>query len=115
MLHTLATMHIHPYNFPLNSLVPIPGTPLGNKSGITTWELVRMIATARILMPKTVIALAAGRLNLTAESQALCFLAGANSIFFGEKLLTTENNDIDSDREMLETFGLKPKVWADLE
>ncbi len=106
MLHTLATMGKHPYNFPINRLVPIEGTPLEKNEIISVYEVIRTIATARILMPKTIIALAAGRISISEEGQALCFLAGANSIFAGSKLLTTPNNSINSDNDMLQTFGL---------
>ncbi|OFX79036.1 MAG: biotin synthase BioB [Bacteroidetes bacterium GWE2_29_8] len=105
MLHTISSFKKHPYSVPLNILVPIKGTPLENNKIIDVWEMVRMIATARILMPKSIICLAAGRLELNDEAQTLCFVAGANSIFFGEKLLTTKNNSIDKDKELLNKLG----------
>lgn len=108
LLHTLATMKVHPYNFPINAIVPIPQTPLENQTPVPLYDIIRMIATARIIMPKTLIAFAAGRINFSEAEQALCFLVGANSIFIGEKLLTTPNNDIMRDKEMLKNLGLKP-------
>jgi biotin synthase len=84
------------------------GTPLGERDPVDPLELVRMIATARILMPKARVRLSAGRLALTREAQVLCFLAGANSIFYGEKLLTTGNPDVSSDLSLLRDAGLRP-------
>lgn len=109
MLHTLSTMDFHPESVPVNALVPVKGTPLENQDLVSVWEMVRMIATARILMPKAMVRLSAGRERMTTEEQALCFMAGANSIFTGEKLLTTPNPDFDEDKKMFELLGLKPR------
>ena len=95
MLTTLANLDPQPESVPVNALVPTSGTPLGRAPPVDPLELVRMIATARILMPKARVRLSAGRLALTREAQVLCFLAGANSIFYGEKLLTTGNPDVE--------------------
>ncbi|MCS7188603.1 MAG: biotin synthase BioB [Bacteroidia bacterium] len=108
LLHTLATFTPHPESVPINTLVPIAGTPLEDMPPVSIWEIVRMIATARILMPRTKIRLAAGRERLSPQEQALCFIAGANSIFIGEKLLTTPNVEPSSDRALFELLGLKP-------
>jgi biotin synthase len=109
MLHTLSTLVQHPESVPVNALVPVKGTPLENQPLVTVWEMVRMIATARILMPKTMVRLSAGRERMSITDQALCFLAGANSIFTGEKLLTTPNPDFDQDKAMFELLGLSPR------
>lgn len=109
LLHTLATLPSPPESVPVNALVPAPGTPLEECPPVSTWEMVRMIATARILMPKAMVRLSAGRTRMSAEQQALCFLAGANSIFTGEKLLTTPNPSFDSDLGLLELLGLTPR------
>lgn len=106
LLHTLATRPQHPESVPVNALVSVEGTPLQGRERVKTWEMVRMIATARILMPKAMVRLSAGRNEMSYEQQALCFLAGANSIFTGEKLLTTPNPDFDSDKEMFSLLGL---------
>ncbi len=107
MIHKLATLKKHPYTVPLNTLVPIPGTPLEDKALLQSWEMIRMIATVRMVMPKSMICLAAGRKQMTAEGQALCFLAGANSIFVGTKLLTTPNPELEDDLELLKNLGLE--------
>lgn len=109
MLHTLATMPVHPESVPINALVPIAGTPLANNKKVDVWDLLRMIATARILMPTTMVRLSAGRNDLSVAEQALCFLAGANSIFAGDKLLTTPNPSFDEDNAMFQLLGLKPR------
>ncbi|WP_101358114.1 biotin synthase BioB [Raineya orbicola] len=109
MLHTLATLPEHPESVPVNALVPVAGTPLENQPKVSVWEMVRMIATARILMPKAMVRLSAGRVRMSVEEQALCFLAGANSIFAGDKLLTTPNPDYISDQEMFQVLNLKPR------
>jgi biotin synthase len=109
MLHTLSTLVQHPESVPVNALVPVKGTPLENQPRVSVWEMVRMIATARILMPKTMVRLSAGREQMDVTEQALCFLAGANSIFTGEKLLTTPNPDFDQDKAMFELLGLSPR------
>ncbi|MCS6934454.1 MAG: biotin synthase BioB [Chitinophagales bacterium] len=109
MLHTLATRSRHPESVPVNALVPVKGTPLADRPRVRIWDMVRMIATARILMPKAMVRLSAGRNEMSYEQQALCFLAGANSIFAGEKLLTTPNPQTDSDRAMFELLGITPR------
>ena len=107
MLQTLANMPQHPDSVPINALVPVKGTPLENQERVSIWDMVRMIATARIMMPKTVVRLSAGRNEMTVPEQALCFMAGANSIFAGDKLLTTPNPTFDTDIQMFETLGLQ--------
>ena len=109
MLLTLANLPEHPESVPVNALVPVPGTPLEDQERVSVWEMVRMIATARIMMPKAMVRLSAGRVRMTTEEQALCFMAGANSIFAGDKLLTTPNPGEDSDTEMFQTLNLKPR------
>lgn len=109
LLYTLATREQHPESVPVNALVAVKGTPLEGRERVKVWEMVRMIATARILMPKAMVRLSAGRNEMNYEQQALCFLAGANSIFTGEKLLTTPNPDFDADKEMFELLGLKAR------
>lgn len=106
LLLTLASRNPHPESVPINQLSPIPGTPLENQAPTTSWELIRMIAIARILMPKSMIRLSAGRIELSYQEQALCFLSGANSIFAGEKLLTIGNTPVASDDEMFHILGL---------
>ena len=110
MLHTLVTMPKHPDSVPINALVRVKGTPLENNAKIDTWDMVRMIATARILMPATMVRLSAGRTEMNQAEQALCFMAGANSIFAGDKLLTTPNPSFEEDNLMFELLGLKPRV-----
>ena len=109
LLHTLATLPSPPESVPVNALVPVPGTPLEDCPPVSTWEMVRMIASARVLMPRAMVRLSAGRSRMSAEQQALCFLAGANSIFTGEKLLTTPNPSFDSDEGLLKLLGLTPR------
>lgn len=109
LIHTLATLPEHPESVPVNALVAVPGTPLEDQTRVSVWEMVRMIATARITMPKAMVRLSAGRIYMPKEEQALCFMAGANSIFTGEKLLTTPNNDLDEDMQMFNMLGLKPR------
>src|SRR5665213_1782472 len=106
LLRQLAELNPHPESVPINMLVPVEGTPLGDRPAEDPIELVRMIATARILMPKSMVRLSAGRLALSEEAQALCFLAGANSVFLGEKLLTTPNPESDADRRLFEKLGV---------
>src|SRR5690606_2356883 len=106
MLRTLACLDPHPGSVPINALVAVEGTPLEDQPPVDPLELVRMIATARILMPKSIVRLSAGRTELTREAQILCFLAGASSIFYGEKLLTTGNPDVSADRQLLRDAGL---------
>lgn len=119
MLLTLSRMNPQPESVPINALVPIEGTPLENQVPTSVWDMVRMIATARIVMPESVVRLSAGRTEMSMEGQALCFMAGANSIFAGEKLLTTPNPELNEDLEMFSVLGLvpgeattKPKVEA---
>jgi biotin synthase len=109
MLHTLATLPEHPESVPVNALVPVEGTPLEKQPRVSVWEMTRMIATARILMPKAMVRLSAGRETMSDEEQALCFLAGANSIFAGEKLLTTPNPEVERDQQMFQLLGLSPR------
>lgn len=108
MIVTLARMTPHPSSVPVNALVPVEGTPLEDQPRVDPLELVRMIAVARITMPKAMVRLSAGRSELTRESQLLCFLAGANSIFYGDKLLTTGNPDVEADQKLLADLGLQP-------
>ena len=110
LLKTLSEMEPHPESVPINSLVPVEGTPLQDQEPLSDIEFVRMIATTRIVLPASAVRLSAGRLQMSREAQALCFLAGANSIFSGEKLLTTGNPEFKSDQEMLKLFGLKVKA-----
>jgi len=107
MLRTLANLDPQPESVPINALVRVPGTPLEHLPPVDPLDLVRMIAVARILMPKSRVRLSAGRAELSREAQMLCLLAGANSIFFGEKLLTTPNPDAADDLEMIEAAGLR--------
>lgn len=106
LLHTLATFEKHPDSLPVNMLVPVKGTPLEDTPAVDPLELVRSIATARILCPKARVRLSAGRKSLSQEGQTLCFLAGANSIFFGEQLLTTPNNPEDEDTQLFASLGI---------
>ena len=110
MLHTLATMPEHPESVPINALVAIAGTPLEHNAKVVIWDMVRMIATARILMPKTMVRLSAGRTDMSVAEQALCFMAGANSIFAGDKLLTTPNPSFEEDNIMFQLLGLQPRA-----
>ncbi len=109
MLRVLANMPQHPESVPVNALVPVKGTPLENQPRVPIWDMVRMIATARITMPKTCVRLSAGRTEMSTIEQALCFMAGANSIFAGDKLLTTPNPDFKDDMAMFELLGLTPR------
>ncbi len=109
MLMTLANLDPHPESVPINALVPVAGTPLQDRPPVGAWDFARMIAIARIVMPKSMVRLSAGRLQLSKEAQAFCFLAGANSIFAGDKLLTTPNPPVDEDRELFASLGLKPR------
>jgi biotin synthase len=108
LLHTLATLPEHPQSVPVNQLIAIPGTPLEGREPIDPFEFVRTVAVARILMPASVVRLSAGRQQMDDALQALCFFAGANSIFYGEKLLTTGNPDVAHDRELFERLDLRP-------
>ena len=107
MLMTLANLDPHPESVPINLLVPIAGTPLGDSPALDPFEFVRTIAVARILMPQAYVRLSAGRRSLTDEAQALCFHAGANSIFYGDRLLTTENPDHEKDLALFDRLGLQ--------
>jgi len=109
MLQTLVNLPEHPESVPVNALVPVEGTPLAEQPRVSVWEMIRMIATARILMPKAMVRLSAGRVRMNVEEQALCFMAGANSIFAGDKLLTTPNPEVNEDQEMFQTLNLKPR------
>ncbi|WP_133583552.1 biotin synthase BioB [Sphingobacterium yanglingense] len=106
MLITLASLSPHPESVPINALVPVEGTPMEEMAPVSIWEMVRMVATARILLPETQVRLSAGRTQMSQEGQALCFFAGANSIFAGDKLLTTPNPDVNEDMKMFEELGL---------
>ncbi|CAL0304329.1 unnamed protein product [Lupinus luteus] len=110
LLHTLSTLPTHPESVPINALIAVKGTPLEDQKPVEIWEMIRMIGTARIIMPKAMVRLSAGRVRFSVPEQALCFLAGANSIFTGEKLLTTANNDFDADQLMFKVLGLIPKA-----
>jgi biotin synthase len=108
MLHTLATLPVHPESVPINMLMQVEGTPVSQGQALDALEFVRMIAIARITMPRSMVRLSAGRENMSEETQALCFLAGANSIFYGPKLLTTANPNQDHDRQLLSRLGMRP-------
>jgi biotin synthase len=108
MLQALANQEAHPESVPINALVAVKGTPLADRPPVAPVELVRMIATARLLMPQAMVRLSAGRLQLSEEAQLLCMMAGANSIFFGEKLLTTANPEYREDMALLEKAGVRP-------
>ena len=110
MLLTLANMDTPPESVPINALVPIEGTPLEEAHSASIWEMIRMIATTRIVLPKSVVRLSAGRTEMTDEGQALCFMAGASSVFAGDTLLTTPNPEYNSDLELFEMLGLNPKA-----
>ena len=114
LLTQLATLPAHPESVPINQLVKIPGTPLGNVEDLDPFEFVRTIAVARILMPKSMVRLSAGREEMPESQQALCFLAGANSIFYGDKLLTTANPEAESDLMLFKRLGLRPMVESDI-
>jgi biotin synthase len=109
MLMTLANLPEHPGSVPINNLVPVEGTPLGDQKPADIWEMLRMIATARILMPRTMVRLSAGRIGMSHEGQALCFMAGANSVFSGDTLLTTPNNELSSDQSLFQLLQIKPR------
>lgn len=109
MLVALSTLNPQPESVPINALVAVEGTPLAEQEPIPIWDMVRMVATARIVMPETQVRLSAGRTQMSREGQAMCFFAGANSIFAGDKLLTTPNPDVNEDMEMFRTLGLNPQ------
>lgn len=110
MLRTLANMPVHPESVPINALARVKGTPLANLPKVDIWEMVRTIATARLCMPRAMVRLSAGRIEMEETEQAWCFMAGANSIFTGERetLLVTPNPGVDDDLEMLKRLGLQP-------
>ncbi len=109
MLVALSTLNPQPESVPINALVSVEGTPMENQEPVSIWEMLRMIATTRIVMPETQVRLSAGRTSMSQEGQAMCFFAGANSIFAGDKLLTTPNPDIQEDMKLFELLGLKPQ------
>jgi biotin synthase len=108
LLQALANLPEHPHSVPINQLVPVPGTPLGDAEPLDPFEFVRAIAVARILMPLSIVRLSAGRQQMDDAVQALCFFAGAGSIFYGEKLLTTGNPDVETDRALFRRLDLHP-------
>ena len=108
-LHTLASLDPQPESVPINALVPVKGTPLADQEPVSSFEFVRVIACARILMPRAQVRLSAGRLSLSNEAQTLAFLAGANSIFTGEKLLTTPNPALNEDHQLMDLLGVKAR------
>jgi biotin synthase len=112
MIATLASLPAHPESVPINMLVQVEGTPLATGKPLDPIEFVRTIALARILMPRSHVRLSAGRAQMSDEMQALCFLAGANSIFYGEKLLTTGNPDTASDQSLFGRLGIRPEPVA---
>lgn len=108
LIHTVATLPSHPESFPVNALVPIKGTPLGDRKMISFDKLLRTVATARIVLSSTIVRLAAGRVSLSEEQQVTCFMAGANAVFTGEKMLTTECSGWEEDLKMFEKWGYHP-------
>jgi len=112
MLHTLATLPEHPESVPINQLVQVEGTPLHGRAAVDPFDFIRVIAVARILMPKAHVRLSAGRTQMHDEMQALAFFAGANSIFYGEKLLTTDNPEQDADRRLFARLGIHAEALA---
>ena len=108
MLVALASLNPQPESVPINALVAVEGTPMEDIEPISIWEMIRMVATTRIVMPQTQVRLSAGRTEMSREGQAMCFFAGANSIFAGDKLLTTPNPDVNDDMEMFRMLGLQP-------
>nr|WP_315254778.1 biotin synthase BioB [uncultured Flavobacterium sp.] len=109
MLVALSTLNPQPESVPINALVAVEGTPMQDEKPVEIWEMIRMVATTRIVMPHTQVRLSAGRMNMSREGQAMCFFAGANSIFAGDKLLTTPNPDVNEDMKMFDLLGLKPQ------
>lgn len=110
LLHTLANLDPQPESVPINMLVPVEGTPMADQEPLDIFEWIRCIAVARILMPKSMVRLSAGRLTISKEAQAMAFMAGANAIFTGEKLLTTANPEEDFDAGLLNELGIKPRA-----
>jgi biotin synthase len=113
LLHALATLPEHPQSVPVNQLVRVPGTPMADAAPVDNFDFVRVIALARILMPYAHVRLSAGRTEMSDEMQALCFFAGANSIFYGEKLLTTGNPDTEADQALFRRLGVRPEPAPD--
>ncbi|WP_353088941.1 biotin synthase BioB [Flavobacterium sp.] len=109
MLVALSCLNPQPESVPINALVAVEGTPLEDQKPVEIWEMIRMVATTRIVMPETQVRLSAGRTEMSREGQAMCFFAGANSIFAGDKLWTTPNPDVNEDMKMFETLGLQPQ------
>lgn len=109
MLVSLATLNPQPESVPINALVAVEGTPMAEEKPVEIWDMIRMVATTRIVMPKTQVRLSAGRTQMSREGQAMCFFAGANSIFAGDKLLTTPNPDVNEDMAMFKQLGLNPQ------
>jgi biotin synthase len=109
MLVALASLDPQPESVPINALVAVEGTPMEDIEPVSIWEMIRMVATTRMVMPKTQVRLSAGRTQMSREGQAMCFFAGANSIFSGDKLLTTPNPDVVEDMEMFKLLGLQPQ------
>jgi biotin synthase len=109
MLVALASLNPQPESVPINALVAVEGTPMENEKPVEIWEMIRMVATTRIVMPETQVRLSAGRTQMSREGQAMCFFAGANSIFAGDKLLTTPNPNVDEDMKMFDMLGLTPQ------
>lgn len=109
MLVALSTLNPQPESTPINALVAVEGTPLEDEKPVSIWEMIRMVATTRIVLPETQVRLSAGRTQMSREGQAMCFFAGANSIFAGDKLLTTPNPDVNEDMKMFELLGLNPQ------
>ena len=109
MLVALSTLNPQPESVPINALVAVEGTPLEEEKPVEIWEMIRMIATTRIVMPETQVRLSAGRKDMSQESQAICFFAGANSIFAGDKLLTTPNPSVNDDIKLFKLLGLRPQ------
>jgi len=114
LLHVLATLPSHPESVPINQLVQVAGTPLAGADALEPLDFVRTIAVARLAMPRSHVRLSAGRESMSDEMQALCFLAGANSIFYGEKLLTTANPDVEHDRALFGRLGIRPEQRQDV-
>jgi biotin synthase len=109
MLVALSTLNPQPESTPINALVAVEGTPLEDEKPVEIWDMVRMVATTRIVLPETQVRLSAGRTQMSREGQAMCFFAGANSIFAGDKLLTTPNPDVNEDMKMFKLLGLNPQ------
>lgn len=109
MLVALATLNPQPESVPINALVAVEGTPMEDQQPVEIWDMIRMVATTRIVMPETQVRLSAGRTQMSREGQAMCFFAGANSIFAGDKLLTTPNPDVNEDMKMFKLLGLNPQ------